>query len=95
MASYEVLINKSALEELASVSRRQDRRKIVQRIRSLAQQPLPPGCEKLSGSDRYRVRQGDFRIIYEVADSRATVVVVKIGNRRAITNTHHSHTITT
>ena len=84
MANYEVLIKESALEELASVSRRQDLRKIVQRIRSLAQQPRPPGCEKLSGSDRYRVRQGDFRIIYEVADPTATVVVVKIGNRRDV-----------
>ena len=84
MANYEVLIKESALEELASVSRRQDLRKIVQRIRSLAQQPRPQGCEKLSGSDRYRVRQGDFRIIYEVADPTATVVVVKIGNRRDV-----------
>lgn len=84
MANYEVLIKESALEELASVSRRQDLRKIVQRIRSLAQQPRPPGCEKLSGSDRYRVRQGDFRIIFEFADPPATVVVVKIGNRRDV-----------
>jgi len=58
--------------------------KIVQRIRSLAQQPRHPSCEKLSGSDRYRVRQGDLRIIYEVADPTATVVVVKIGNRRDV-----------
>ena len=84
MANYEVLIKESALEELAAVSRVQDLRKIVQRIRSLAQQPRPPGCEKLSGSDRYRVRQGDFRIIYEVADPTATVAVVKIGNRRDV-----------
>lgn len=82
MANYEVLIMESALEERAAVSPRQNLRKIVQRIRSLAQQPRPPGCEKLSGSDRDRVRQGDFRIIYEVADSTATVVVVKVGNRR-------------
>lgn len=84
MASYEVLIKESALEDLASVARRQDLRKIVQRIRSLSRQPRPPGCEKLSGSDRYRVRQGDFRIVYQVSDSTSTVVVVKIGNRRDV-----------
>ncbi|HZJ09193.1 MAG TPA: type II toxin-antitoxin system RelE/ParE family toxin [Trueperaceae bacterium] len=84
MASYEVLIKEPALLELASISRKQDLRKIAQRISSLAQQPRPLGCEKLSGSDRYRVRQGDFRIIYEVSDSTSTVVVVKIGNRRDV-----------
>lgn len=56
----------------------------MQRIRSLADDPRPAGCEKLSGQERYRVRQGAYRIIYEIEDARLLVLVVKIGHRRDI-----------
>jgi mRNA interferase RelE/StbE len=54
------------------------------RIRSLADDPRPAGCEKLSGSERYRVRQGVYRIVYEIEDHRLVVLVVKVGHRRDV-----------
>jgi mRNA interferase RelE/StbE len=88
MARYEALIKGSALVELASISRQQDFRRVVRRIRALGSEPRPPGCEKLGdrgqGSRNYRVRQRDFRIIYQVSDASATVVVIKIGDRKDV-----------
>ena len=59
-------------------------KRILERIRTLAVDPRPAGCEKLSGQERYRIRQGDYRIIYEVEDARLIVLVVKVGHRREI-----------
>jgi mRNA interferase RelE/StbE len=57
----------------------------VRRIQALAAEARPPGCEKLSGSeDRYRVRQGRYRVVYHVDDPSLTVTVVKIGHRRDV-----------
>ena len=53
-------------------------------MRRPAKQPRPPGAEKLSGHDLFRVRQGNYRILYEVADSELTVLVIKIGHRRDV-----------
>jgi mRNA interferase RelE/StbE len=61
-----------------------DVKRILQRIRSLAQDPRPAGCEKLSGMERYRIRQGLYRIIYEIEDRRLTVLVVKVAQRRDV-----------
>ena len=57
---------------------------MVVKIRALADNPRPPGCEKLSGEDKYRLRQGDYRILYEIVDADVIVVVVRIGNRRDV-----------
>ena len=84
MASYRVLIKPSAKKELLAVSTKKDRQRLVRRIEALAENPRPPGCEKLSGYDRYRLRQGRYRVVYEVLDSAVLVVVVKIGHRRDI-----------
>jgi len=54
------------------------------RMRDLAKQPRPPGAEKLSGHDLYRVRQGNYRILYEIVDHDLTVTVIKIGHRRDV-----------
>jgi len=59
-------------------------RRVTERIRGLAQNPRPSGSEKLSGQDRYRIRQGDYRIVYAVDDETRTVEVVKIGHRREV-----------
>ncbi|HEX5386515.1 MAG TPA: type II toxin-antitoxin system RelE/ParE family toxin [Gemmatimonadales bacterium] len=83
MASYSLLIKPSALKELAALPSK-DCRRIVARIEGLATEPRPHGCEKLSGLDQYRLRQGDYRVLYSVDDERRTVVVVKIGNRRDV-----------
>jgi mRNA interferase RelE/StbE len=53
-------------------------------MRELAEQPRPPGAEKLSGHDLYRVRQGNYRILYEIIDQDLTVMVIKIGHRREV-----------
>jgi mRNA interferase RelE/StbE len=50
----------------------------------LADDPRPPGCEKLSGEDKYRVRQGNYRILYEIADADLVVTVIRVGNRRDV-----------
>ena len=80
MASYNVLITKSAARELDAIPNR-DRKRLVSRIASLADDPRPVGCEKLTGDDKYRLRQGDHRILYEIVDDALIVTVVRIGNR--------------
>ena len=61
-----------------------DRKKILRRIDSLALNPRPPGCEKLSGQNKYRIRQGDYRIIYTIIDNELTVWVITVGHRKDI-----------
>jgi mRNA interferase RelE/StbE len=83
VASYSILMTRSAAKELERVPAK-DRQRMVARIRSLAGNPRPVGAEKLSGEDKYRLRQGDYRILYEIADSALIVTVVRIGNRRDV-----------
>ncbi len=61
-----------------------DRNRIIAKIRKLQDDPSPSGVEKLSGDDKYRLRQGDFRILYEIRDRDLIVTVVRIGNRRDV-----------
>ncbi len=84
MASYKILIKTSAAKEIERIASRVDRRRVVRRIQDLAGNPRPPGCEKLSSQDRYRVRQGDYRIVYSIEDDRLVVHVVKVGHRRDV-----------
>ena len=84
MANYKLRIKKSAVKELETISHKSDRQRIAARIESLAENPRPSGCKKLSGSDRYRIRQGDFRIVYSVEDDELVVYVVKIGDRKSV-----------
>jgi len=83
VASYSLLIKPSAVKELEALPTK-DRRKIVTRIEGLASEPRPHGCEKLSGLEQYRVRQGDYRVVYGVDDDAGVVLVVKIGHRRDV-----------
>ena len=83
MEKYRVLINPSALKELDSIPKR-DLKPIVERMRNLSEIPRPPGCEELSGEDRYRVRQGPYRIVYSIDDKSHEVLVVKVGHRREV-----------
>ena len=82
-ASYSVVIKRSAERELRKITAPELRR-VATRMRGLAQEPRPPGCEKLSGQEQYRVRQGDYRIVYAVDDQARTVEVVKVGHRREV-----------
>lgn len=83
MASYSILLTRSAAKELESVPTK-DRLRIVTKIGTLADNPRPLGVDKLSADDKYRIRQGDYRILYEIADAVLTVTVVRIGNRREV-----------
>jgi mRNA interferase RelE/StbE len=83
VASYRLLIKPSAAKELEALPQK-DRRRVVRRVQALAVDPRPSGAEKLKGLELYRVRQGDNRVLYEVADAARTVTVIKIGNRRDV-----------
>ena len=81
MAVYELFFKKSVQKDL-NVIPKKDLKRILNRIRSLADNPRPPGCEKLTGRERYRLRQGRYRIIYSIQDDALTVWVIKVGHRR-------------
>ena len=83
MASYRLVIRRSAGKEIEALPLK-DRRRVVTKIHGLAENPRPAGCEKLSGEEKYRVRQGDFRILYEIVDHELIVTVVKVGHRREV-----------
>jgi len=83
MAKYKITIKKSAAKELADIPKK-DLPKIVKRIQTLAQNPRPHGSQKLSRKEEYRVRQGNYRIVYSVDDKVLAVDVVKIGHRREV-----------
>lgn len=83
MASYRLLIKPSAGKELEAVPKK-DRARLAQRIAELASVPRPTGSAKLSGDEKYRVRQGVYRVVYSVDDATRAVVVVKIGHRKDI-----------
>jgi mRNA interferase RelE/StbE len=82
---YNLIIRASAAKELARSGNKSDRERLIAKIRALARDPRPPGCEKLSGErDLYRVRQGDYRIVYSILDRILTVEVIKIGHRKEV-----------
>ncbi len=83
MGKYNVFIKSSAVRNLEKIPKK-IAQQIVKRINSLAQDPRPHGNEKLSGEEKYRVRQGDYRIVYGIDDDRQIVEVVKIGHRREV-----------
>jgi mRNA interferase RelE/StbE len=84
VASYKLVIKRSAAKELEAVGSKRDRRRIILKIRSLAVDPRPPGCQKLSGFEKYRVRQGAYRIVYSIEDDRLVVTVVRVAHRREV-----------
>lgn len=83
MASYELLIKRSAAKELEALPTTY-RHRVATRIQTLAGDPRPPGAEKLSGQQKYRIRQGDYRILYEIDDGAGTVTIVRIGHRKDV-----------
>ena len=85
MAKYRLLIKPSAAKEIEVIDQKKDRQRIVAGIRLLADDPRPPGCEKLAGEDdRYRIRVGRYRVIYSVGDEELVVVVVRVGHRKDV-----------
>jgi len=85
VASFKLAIKRSAAKEIESIGQKKTRQRIVERIQGLADDPRPRGCEKLSGKHaRYRIRQGSFRILYEIKDVELFVFVVKVADRRDV-----------
>ena len=85
MAGYRLLIKPSAAKELESIGTKRDRQRVVGRIQSLATEPRPPGCDKLAGpAALFRVRQGQYRVIYTVDDARHSIEIIKVGHRREV-----------
>ena len=83
MASYEIAFKASVAKDLRRIPNH-DVRRILDRIAALAENPRPEGCVKLSGLERYRVRQGVYRIVYEISDTELIVQVVKVAHRREV-----------
>jgi mRNA interferase RelE/StbE len=83
MGKYKVFIRASASKELAVIPKK-SLHKIIGRIWSLEENPRPLGCEKLSAQERYRLRQGNYRIVYSIQDKEQTIHIVKIGHRKEI-----------
>jgi len=83
VASYRLFIKPSAAKEIEALPKK-DRLRIIDRIQALSENPRPPGSEKLSGHDKYRVRQGQFRIVYSVSDEEVVVCVVRVAHRREV-----------
>ena len=83
MAGYSIFFKESVRKDLESIPKR-DLQRIMERIASLADNPRPPGSEKLSGQEKYRIRQGNYRIIYSIEENRLIVMVVKVGHRREV-----------
>lgn len=81
MEKYRLVFKRSVAKDLRPIPNR-DVARILERLRALSFNPRPPGCEKLSGQERYRIRQGIYRIIYEIRDKVLLVVVVKIAHRK-------------
>lgn len=85
MASYEVRLTRSARKELGAVGSRDDRVRLVAAMQRLASNPRPVGSVKLATSDStYRIRVGNYRVIYEVLDRLLVVDVIRIGHRREV-----------
>lgn len=86
MASYKILFRKNAEKELRQIPFSY-LKKVIEKIRSLSNNPRPHGIQMLKVEDRYcRIRQGDWRVIYEVNDSSREVIIIKIGHRREVHN---------
>lgn len=83
MAKYEIYFRESVWKDFREIPKK-DLKNILKRIRSLSGDPRPSGCERLTGQDRYRLRQGKYRIVYSIQDNELTIWVVKVGHRKDV-----------
>ena len=83
MGKYKVLYTEAFYRSLRTLPKK-DATRLLRKTEALADDPRPVGSQKLSGQERYRLRQGDYRILYSIEDDRLTVVVVKVGHRREV-----------
>jgi mRNA interferase RelE/StbE len=81
---YRIQIKRSAADAIERLPTKTERQRIIDRIASRADDPRPPGATKLTGRDSYRVRQGRYRIVYQIEDDRLIVTVFAVGHRREV-----------
>jgi mRNA interferase RelE/StbE len=83
MAEYKIYFKESVERDFRIIPKK-DLKKILSRIDALGRDPRPTGHEKLTGQERYRIRQGQYRIVYSIDDKELTVWVVKVGHRKDV-----------
>ncbi|MFN2198318.1 MAG: type II toxin-antitoxin system RelE family toxin [Anaerolineales bacterium] len=83
MARYRIVFKKSVAKDLHPIPQK-DIQRILKRIDGLIEDPRPTGVEKLSGDEKYRIRQGNYRILYMIEDEIITVTIIKVGHRRDV-----------
>lgn len=83
MEQYKILIKKSVSKDFKKIPKK-DSKRILDAIQGLADEPRPPQSKKLSGQERYRLRQGNYRVLYSIEDEKLIICVVKVGNRRNV-----------
>ncbi|MDD2469122.1 MAG: type II toxin-antitoxin system RelE/ParE family toxin [Desulfobulbus sp.] len=83
MAGYEILFKESVYKDLRSIPKT-DLKRILSKIEQLGVEPQPPGSQKLTGAELYRVRQGNYRIVYTIEDEKLVVCVIKVGHRKEV-----------
>ena len=83
MDAYKIFFKRSVEKDFESIPKK-DLKRILDRIKLLAEDPRPAGCEKLTGQERYRVRQGRYRIVYSIQDNELTIWVVKVSHRKNV-----------
>lgn len=83
MGKYKIEVKKSAEKELKKIPKK-ELTKIIQQIGSLADDPHPSGCKKLTNQEKYQIRVGNYRVLYNVENDILTVFVVKVGHRKEI-----------
>ncbi|HET6654842.1 MAG TPA: type II toxin-antitoxin system RelE/ParE family toxin [Gammaproteobacteria bacterium] len=87
MARYSLVFRRSVQKDFRRIPKG-DVARILRRIEALADEPRPAGCEKLSAQERYRLRQGKYRILYEIQDKKLVITVVKVAHRRHVYRQH-------
>lgn len=83
MGAYKVFFKKSALKELEAIPRK-DLRRLLAAIEDLSTDPRPPQSQKLSASEKYRLRRGVHRVLYTIEDDKLVVCVVRVAHRREV-----------
>ena len=83
MAGYKIFFKKSVEKDIKAIPK-EELSQIIKQIGRLSEDPRPQGCEKLTGQEKYRIRQGRYRIVYSIQDNELTVWVVKVGHRKNI-----------
>ena len=82
-AGYQVIIRPSAEPDFRSLPKA-DQERVARRIQLLTDNPRPPGCKKLGDPNIFRIRQGDYRVIYQIDDAQRIVQIIRVGHRREV-----------